>query len=227
MITHRIYFGANLWKEVPGPAPWDRPQMAMDQTPTLAIDEATIDRMVARAMRATLTTGNRRSTSTKETKMRTSSRRFDVDKLLQRSPDDRDLGPAFAAAWAARNTPPGSRKPRAHALDAELDHAKALKELEGAKDHIEAVQTGYREYDPKHFARFLRNAWIAMGAEGPEGDEEREDDAEYDASGMPVPTDRAKAGGDSDPDHRKDFNSLKQGGAHDSAHFDPTALFQR
>jgi hypothetical protein len=154
--------------------------------------------------------------------------RFNADALFQRDSDSRDHGPEFARAWESRHTPRVSpRKTSRHAFDAEAATEAALKHLEDAKTHIEAVATGNREFNSKHFERMLRQSLEAMaGAEEEDAEDDDPDHVTNPSDHGGPPNVRAKDDGEN-PDHRKDFNDIKQGGADDAALFDANALFQR
>lgn len=215
------------------------PRMTADSIPNaMALDAATENAIIKRAIR----TARRQSAATRKSRKVTSMTRpssnFDADALLQRDPDSRDRGPDFSRAWASRNQRRVS--PRSHALDAEPDHETALKQLEYAQNHVSAVRAGSADFDRERFTGYLRNALEAMQSGAEDGDDP---ETEYNSEGMEI-RGNARAGGEDDIgetparavvrsgsrelDHRKDFNSIKQGGA-DSAltEFNADSLFQR
>ena len=149
-----------------------------------------------------------------------SSHGFDAAALFQRDPD------------TLPRVRPLARR-HAHALDAEPDHAGALEHLEHARNHIESVQAGSSDFDPKRLAGYLKGAMDCLqgGAKDADPDdmtsEERhraatgEDDVgETEARSVVTPASR-------EVDHRKDFNSNRQGGADHALAFDTDALLQR
>lgn len=178
-----------------------------------------------------------RSTSRQDTTM--PSPQFNADALFQRGPESRDQGPDFARAFESRHSRrQAPRKASPHAFDAEAATEAAIKHLEDAKTHIEAVATGNREYDSKHFQRMLTQALQAMAG----ADEDADDENPFETVGSTAEErSRAATGKDGvgetparpvvtpssrEIDHRKDFNDIAQGGA-DSALFDADTLFQR
>ena len=167
------------------------------------------------------------------------SPQFNADALFQRGPDSRDQGPVFARAFESRHSRrQAPRKASRHAFDAEAATEAGIKHLEDAKTHLEAVATGNREYDAKHFQRMLRQALQAMSGV----DEDADDENPFEPVGSTAEERNCAATGKDgvgetparpvvspssrEIDHRKDFNDIAQGGA-DSALFDADTLFQR
>jgi hypothetical protein len=226
------------------------PQRAPPSRPSspMALDAATEEAIIERAIRNVRRSAARQSTSRGNT-MRSSANRPNMDSLFQRDGDSRDRGPDFAQSWEsrfARSQPP--RKVRkAHAFDtAEPDRDEALKHLDRIRNHVSA-RAGSAEYDSKYVADCMMALVKALNLDDEGTEKDAEDDhpdeiPDASSHGGPVRVDRraakdgvgetparpvAELSGKRDPDHRKDFNDIKQGGADDAALFDPQALFQR
>ena len=159
---------------------------------------------------------------------RSRSAGFNVDALLQRDPTE-------------HTSAPSRRRPaRAHALDAEPDHDAALEHLKRATNHISAVRSSSSDFDRERFSGYLRSALEAMGA-GAEDDtqnplidndstaEERHRAAtgEDDVGEVPARSAVTLTGERPTPDHRRDFNSMRQRGADKALAFDAETLLQK
>jgi len=216
--------------------------MAMDAA------ETTINEMVRKAMRAGagLTTAKRSTSSRKETLMRRSFHAFDSNALFQRDPLDNERadGKAFAATVEALKRPGAALRgtsrvasrtaTRRHAFDEGGPKMSELRELHG---NLRAACDSLGElFQEKKFAFSKAREHAADAIEhadnirqllgGGGEDEATEAERDQDAA-TTIPTAAAKAR-DGSPDHRDDFNSIKQGAA-DSAltDFDAETLFQR
>jgi hypothetical protein len=175
------------------------------------------------------------STSRSTQQEKTMRSRFNAAALFQR-PERRD-GEAFADYIAETKMRPldlwrkklrdASLRVSCHAFDSAPDHEEALKHLQRMEDHIEA-RGGTPDFDPAYLGQCFTAMMKSLGTE--EDDEVEDSDPDHvtdpNNHGGP-PTVRAKDRGEN-PDHRKDFNDIEQGGADDSAlAFDADALFQR
>jgi hypothetical protein len=166
------------------------------------------------------------TTSRQDTKMP----RFNESALFQRSSDNRG-GEAFANFVAERQMRPldfwkkklreGSRRVSRHAFDSAPDHQEALKHLQRIENHIE-TKGGTDKFDPVYLGQCFMAMLKAMGPE----DEAEDDDPDLvtnPSNGGPANV-RSK---DGNPDHRKDFADIDQGGADSAYGFDADRLFQR
>jgi hypothetical protein len=130
------------------------PSLRPDQQPSSsgALDAATEESIIARALRAVRTAAAPRRATKRTPPM------FDSNKLFQLRPGD-----------------PGYREPRSrrHALDAtEPDGAR--EHLEHARRHVSLVADGNAELDVERLRGYLDRALEALGEE-PEGEDDRED----------------------------------------------------
>lgn len=134
----------------------------------------------------------------------------------------------------------GYREPRrSHALDA--DPGEVMRHLKKALAHVNAVDDGGSEFNAERLRGYLKDAIEALPVEG-EDEEEMSEQGKEESLAERIPTERSKVKSDGllgessarpvastrsrEIDHRRDFNSIKQGGA-DAAHgYDSSALFQ-
>jgi hypothetical protein len=117
-----------------------------------ALDAATEESIIARAIRAV-----RAAAAPRHATQRTLSM-FDSNRLFQRAPGD----PAYR-----------ERRSRAHALDAEPEGAR--EHVQKALNHVTAVQSGSSTFDPERLRGYLDRALAALSEEGADEFEERED----------------------------------------------------
>jgi len=180
--------------------------------------------------------------------MARSAHGFDADSLFQRD-TSRD-GETFASFMTTRQRPldfwrrklrEASRAASRHAFDAASDREAALKHLQSMENHIN-TRGGTAEFDPAYMGRCFMSMLKAMGSEE-EGAEDDEDDrtaeerhraatGEDDVGETPARS-ATSTSSRSKPDHRKDFDSEKEGGpdrqagADSALAFDAQELFQR
>lgn len=205
-----------------------RPPMTPAQ---LARDDKRLIAMVRQWADSKLHTRDSSRSTSKDTKMP----RFNAAALFQR-PEPRS-GEAFADYIAERTMRPldlwkkklrdASRRVSRHGFDSAPDHEEGLKHLQRMENHINA-RGGTTEFDPAYLGQCFKAMLQAMG--GTEEDDDAEDndpDQVTDPSihGGP-PNVRAKDHG-KNPDHRKDFNDITEGGADSVYGFDADRLFQR
>ncbi|HEY1891991.1 MAG TPA: hypothetical protein VGG63_16425 [Steroidobacteraceae bacterium] len=177
--------------------------------------------------------------------------RFNANALMQRNSDRRD-GEAFADYVTARKHPlefwrtkvrEFSRTASRHAFDSASDHEEAIKHLTRMANHID-VRGGTAEFDPMYMAQCFASMLKAMGSEDDSAEDDYETDltaeerhrratgepsvnGEDDVGETPARSVVTTKGPRCNPDHRKDFNDIAEGGADSAYGFDANALFQR
>jgi hypothetical protein len=191
---------------------------SLQKRATLALDaaiafdaaiDATISRAVRKATRAAVTP--RRSTRvTSIMRSSRSSHGFDAAALFQKD-EHRD----------------SSQPTRRSYGDPDADPKAAAHHIGKAMNHVNAVDGGQSEFNAERLRKYLQDALDALHA-GDEADEAAEepqaDDGVGETEARSVVTTK---GPRRNPDHRKDFNSMKQGGADGALAFDANGLFQR
>lgn len=157
--------------------------------------------------------------------------RFDPAALMQR--DSSDSGRNFANAWNAfkrRGVKRSHTYDEAPKLDTLREHHRKMGESHNSLGELlkgERLDAKAARGLAQDIAEGAGRIYESLGGSAGEDTTEAERDRVHEEARDGVPARSTSAlPGRSNPDHRRDFNSIKQGGA-DSAFFDSGSLFQR